>query len=123
MKKIILFVLLGFLLLSIACGSSGSLPSSSITQDIEISSKKGEKLPSIGALLITGEVVNNSTTVTYKYVKIRAYVYDSDGNEIGTEYSYLSSDQLAPGATSTFSIYVDCNVSKADKYKVIIVDD
>jgi len=96
---------------------------SSAATDVVFTEKHGEKLSSIGSLLITGEVKNNSETQTYSYLKIYGYAFDKDGNQIGMDFSYLDSTTLPPGASSTFSVYVDCNVSKADTYKVKVVDD
>jgi len=101
----------------ISSTSNNNLPVTTIRDNVKIQPGSSyEIITSIGSVLVTGEVKNISDE-TYKYVKIRSIVYDSAGNQIGTNYSYLDSDVLPPGATSTFSVYVDCNTAQVAKVK------
>lgn len=60
---------------------------------------------SIGTLVITGEVRNNSDR-SKKFIKILATLYNSDGSVVETDYTYSDRDVLSPGETSGFKMYV-----------------
>ncbi len=60
---------------------------------------------SIGTLVITGEVKNNSDR-SKKFIKILATLYNSDGNVVETDFTYSDRDVLSPGETSGFKMYV-----------------
>jgi hypothetical protein len=55
---------------------------------------------------ITGSIKNN-TNVLIGTVWMRGNIYDKNKNLINTHASIADSDQIAPGQTSTYSIYID----------------
>ena len=55
-----------------------------------------------------GSVTNESDDTTYKYVKVKGAFKDATGTVVDTDWSYaVGSEGLAPGESSSFSIYVD----------------
>lgn len=60
---------------------------------------------SIGYMVLTGKVVNRGR-YPLVFVKVRGYALDASGATVNTDYSYIDSDVLAPGATATFTVYV-----------------
>ncbi len=130
MRKLIL---LFAIILLVGCSSAAtpkitaprptSTPSPIASNDVDIQDGwSAKKMSSIGSVIFTGEVKNTSTRYTYEYLKIKATVYDGDGNQIGSDWGYLDSTSLPPGAFSSFTVYVDCNVSKADKVKLSVIE-
>jgi hypothetical protein len=89
-----------------------------IKKVVLVTDKNYEKLSSIGSLKITGTLTNISDE-TIRYVKIRGFVFDAADNQIGTDWTYADSDTIPPGGSSTFTVYVDCNLSQADSASVI----
>ena len=53
---------------------------------------------------VVGEV-RNDTAYTWQYVRPVVTIYDSSGRVIDTRYAYVSSTDLAPGQTSSFSTF------------------
>jgi hypothetical protein len=60
---------------------------------------------SIGNLIITGKV-ENIGNMDLRFVELRGRAVDPDGNTVNTDTSFIDSDVLAAGATSTYRIYV-----------------
>lgn len=54
-------------------------------------------------LNIVGEVINN-TEQWYEYVKVVATFYDANKNMLGTGYTYIQLDKLAPLDTGAFKL-------------------
>ncbi len=59
-----------------------------------------------GAFRFLG-AIRNATRSRVRYVRIRLTVFDADGRIVGTRAVYADSDEIMPGAASTFSGYVD----------------
>ncbi|MBN1876716.1 MAG: tetratricopeptide repeat protein [Anaerolineae bacterium] len=77
---------------------------------------------SIGNMIMTGKVTNNGP-YQLTLVKIRGTTYTSaNGKQLNTNYSYIASDVLNPGAISTFTVYVDDPENEATYCKVTIED-
>jgi hypothetical protein len=57
-------------------------------------------------LYVIGEVVNNSTSQTFSFVKLTFKLYNVNKEFIGTYETYLSSFTLSPGATDTFKAMI-----------------
>lgn len=60
----------------------------------------------IGNMIAKGKVHNESRADLGR-VELRATVYDKAGAIVNTNTSYIASDELAAGASSTYSIYID----------------
>lgn len=73
---------------------------------------KWQRLSSIGSVLIEGTITNTSNE-TIRYVKLRGVVLDANSNQIGTDWTYADSDIIPPGGSSTFDLYIDCDVYQA----------
>ncbi len=69
----------------------------------------------IGNMVFEGAVKNSSSTQTLIFVKIRATIYDKNGNTINTDTTYMDSDKLYPGSTSTFTAFVDDPKKQGEK--------
>lgn len=81
----------------LGCGSSS---------DIEILSRKGYYVTGtmVGNYVeIFGELQNTGNK-NLRLIKLTATLYDSDGKEMGTDYSYAYTDILLPGDKAPFSI-------------------
>jgi hypothetical protein len=73
-----------------------------------------------GYMIITGQVENTSKTYDLKYVQIRGTVLKADGTIVNTNISYIDSDILFAGSTSTYKIIIDIPGDEAIKCKVHI---
>lgn len=70
-----------------------------------------------GYIIIHGKV-RNAGIYPLEYVEVRGYAKTSSGGVVNTTTSYADSDVLAPGATATFSIYIDDPHNEASKARV-----
>lgn len=59
-----------------------------------------------GSVTISGRVENDHPTKTLESVRLRGRI-ELDGRVINTTTSLLDSDQLEPGATSSYDIFID----------------
>jgi len=59
------------------------------------------RLSPSGYYHVTGLITNNSSD-TYEFVRICGALYDSAGNVIRTDYTYIGPDTLAPGESASF---------------------
>ncbi len=101
--------------------TDGTNNSSDIRHNIIVQNEVTRESETLQSFIVTGEVKNLSS-VSYRFVKVRVRVYDAGGNQIGDNYSYIDSDTLPPGAISTFTVYVDCNINNISKYSVVVED-
>lgn len=60
----------------------------------------------IGDAVISGKVKNIGSR-DLQFVELRGTIYDSAGNIINNETTYIDSDVLYAGSTSTYSVYVN----------------
>lgn len=95
MKKFLISVLCILILLTLL-----SIQVSSVAP-LEVCA--GRAYLSYNYLNIVGEVVNN-TEQWYEFVKIVATLYDTDKNMLGTAYTYIELDKLAPLDTGVFKL-------------------
>jgi len=59
------------------------------------------RLSGAGYYHVTGLITNHSSD-TYEFVRICGALYDSAGNVIRTDYTYIGPDTLAPGESASF---------------------
>lgn len=60
---------------------------------------------------VTGKITNNGKK-TYKFVQVKGAFKNSSGTVLDTDWTYaVGSEGLAPGESSTFTMYVDQNYS------------
>jgi len=77
---------------------------------------------SIGNVIFTGKV-KNIGVYQLTLVTVRGTIYTSEnGSQINTNVSYIDSDVLDPGTTSTFTIYVNDPEGEATHCQVGIED-
>lgn len=128
-------ILLGILVVIIVAGLStaGRSPSGGSSagsrSPVTIYAKDQIKIEShtyrhdnIGNVIVSGKIKNTSTQYTIKLIELRATAYDSSQQQVNTSTSYADSDQLPPGQTSTFDIYVDDPNSRTKSVKVVVED-
>ena len=73
-------------------------------QGLEILSSSDE-VDSLGFFIITGEVQNNGEQVA-EFVKIVATLYNANDELLGSDFTYIEPDELAPGATEPFELII-----------------
>ena len=79
---------------------------SKAASDLKISNVHVERSGS--STVCKGSVTNESDYTTYKFVKVKGAFKDATGTVVDTDWSYaVGSEGLAPGESSTFSIYAD----------------
>lgn len=93
---------------------------SSLERDLEIKDLKLEQTSS--SMKCTGRIRNNSSDTSYKFIKVKGAFEDSFGNVVDTDSTYAVGDEgIAPGESSTFTMYVDKN-SKIERCTVTVYD-
>ncbi len=65
--------------------------------------------------------VKNNTNKTTRYIRVDVFFYDSEGNQVDTEWTNTS-DKLKPGGTMDFKLSVKNLSSSAEKYSVEVTD-
>lgn len=65
--------------------------------------------------------VKNNTNKTTGYIRVDVFFYDSDGNQVDTEWTNTS-DKLKPGGTMDFKISVKNLSSSVEKYSIEVTD-
>lgn len=72
---------------------------------------------SIGNTIFTGRIRNTHESRALRSVRLRGSVIDPFNTVVNTNWSYVDSDVIAPGAISSFTVYVD-NPSGADECRL-----
>ncbi len=103
-------------------GGSGSSPVTVYAKDQVKVESYTYRHDSIGNVIVSGKIKNTSSQYTIKLVELRATAFDSGQQQINTNTSYADSDQLPPGQTATFDIYVDDPNSRTKSVKVVVED-
>ena len=65
--------------------------------------------------------VKNNTNKTTRYIRVDVFFYDSEGNQVDTEWTNTS-DKLKSGGTMDFTISVRNLSSSVEKYSVEVTD-
>lgn len=98
MNRVLIFILACFLF---ACGPAGS---SANLSDIQI--HKG-RCDQIADNKVANGTVENVGKTTFKFVQLKVTIYRDDVTKpLNTKISYIDSEELAPGASSTYKIYI-----------------
>jgi hypothetical protein len=78
-------------------------PSSTLPALLSITNDSGAYDPNLHSYKIIGQVTNNDLAQV-KFVRVTATLYNASGQAIGCNFTYVSSTDLDPGQTSSFSL-------------------
>jgi len=132
---IALLLILGVLLAVYVSGSASRRPSSASptrrpapTESIVYAKDQVDVVDfecshdSIGNMIVEGKVRNTSSAYVLQFVELRATIYTGAGAEVNNNTGFIDSDELNPGSTSTFTIYVDDPAGEAERCLAVVED-
>ena len=68
----------------------------------------------VGKMVRIQGVVKNNSTQYFTSVKILLNVFDPQGNQLGSNYTYLQSEDIKPGQVNGFKVYLRDVTAPAD---------
>lgn len=98
--------------------SSNETIKNTTKESIEIIDKGFVKYKNEARVNVT---VKNNTNKTTRYIRVDVFFYDSNGNQMDTEWTNTT-DKLKPGGTMDFNLSIKNLSNSAEKYSVEVTD-